>query len=153
MLPRERVLAALSRQVPDRVPKRIDFNTQFRLHFRSLDPAERFGLEVRRVESGSTREQEGFESYLESLPQHRKFRSAARSVSRIKPIIVLRGGRSRAGARASASHTGALAGSSQVWGAAIKQTGIVRTDSMEQVMDLLLAFYYAPLPGGRSIIK
>jgi len=70
MLPRERVLAALSRQVPDRVPKHIDFNTQFRLHFRSLDPAERFGLEVRKVQSGSTREQEGFERYLESLPQH-----------------------------------------------------------------------------------
>ena len=69
-MPRERVLAALSRQVPDRVPRHIDFNTQFRLHFRSLDPAERFGLEVRRVESGSTREQEGFERYLESLPQH-----------------------------------------------------------------------------------
>ena len=48
--------------------------------------------------------------YMESLTQHRKFLSAARSVSRIKPIIVIKAGRSEAGARAVASHTGAMAG-------------------------------------------
>ena len=48
--------------------------------------------------------------YMESLNHHRQFMSAARSVSRIKPIIVMKSGRSLAGAKASASHTGALAG-------------------------------------------
>ena len=47
--------------------------------------------------------------YIESLTNFRKFMSAARSVSRIKPIIVLKSGRSPAGARAAASHTGAMA--------------------------------------------
>ena len=47
---------------------------------------------------------------MESLTHHRKFMSAARSVSRVKPIIVVKSGRSEAAARAATSHTGALAG-------------------------------------------
>ena len=57
-----------------------------------------------------TRRSKSIVIYMENLTQHRKFMSAARSVSRVKPIIVIKAGRSQAGARAAASHTGAMAG-------------------------------------------
>ena len=69
--------------------------------------------------------------YIESLTNFRKFMSAARSVSRVKPIIVLKSGRSAAGARAAASHTGAMAGEDAVYDAAFKRAGIVRVDTIE----------------------
>jgi uroporphyrinogen decarboxylase len=70
MIPRERVLAALNRQPPDRVPKDIGFNRRARLCCLGQDPAERFGLEVRYLTSGRTREVADFEAYLAGLPRH-----------------------------------------------------------------------------------
>jgi acetyltransferase len=67
--------------------------------------------------------------YMESLTQHRKFMSAARSVSRVKPIIIIKAGRSRAGAKAAASHTGALAGADAAYDAAFARAGIIRVDT------------------------
>ena len=64
--------------------------------------------------------------YMENLTQHRKFMSAARSVSRIKPIIVIKAGRSQAGAQAAASHTGAMAGADRAYNAAFRRAGIIR---------------------------
>jgi acetyltransferase len=66
--------------------------------------------------------------YIENLTRIRKFMSAARAVSRIKPIVVLKAGRSEAGARAASSHTGALAGEDTVYDAAFKRAGIIRID-------------------------
>lgn len=71
--------------------------------------------------------------YIEGVPQPRKFLSAARAVSRIKPIIVLKSGRSRAGAKAALSHTGALAGEDAVYDAAFKRAGIVRVKLLEDL--------------------
>lgn len=73
--------------------------------------------------------------YIENLTNHRKFMSAARSVSRVKPIIVLKSGRSAAGAKAAASHTGAMAGEDMVYDAAFKRAGIVRVDTIEELFD------------------
>ncbi len=73
--------------------------------------------------------------YIESLTNFRKFMSAARSVSRVKPIIVLKSGRSPAGAKAAASHTGAMAGEDAVYDAAFKRAGIVRVDTIEELFD------------------
>ncbi len=70
MLPRERVLAALTHQTPDKTPKDLDFNRNAWLHSLGQDPADRFGLEVRRVEPSPSREQSDFERYLERLPAH-----------------------------------------------------------------------------------
>ena len=61
--------------------------------------------------------------------------SAARAVSRIKPIIVLRAGRSEAGAKAAASHTGAMAGEDAVYDAAFNRAGIVRVDTIQDLFD------------------
>jgi acetyltransferase len=86
--------------------------------------------------------------YIENLTNFRKFMSAARSVSRIKPIIVLKSGRSPAGARAAASHTGAMAGEDAVYDAAFKRAGIVRVDTIEELFDCAELMAKQPRPGG-----
>jgi acetyltransferase len=73
--------------------------------------------------------------YIESLSRHRHFMSAARAVSRVKPIIALKAGRSRAGAIAAASHTGAMAGEDAVYDAAFQRAGIVRVRTFEELFD------------------
>ncbi|MCA1784637.1 MAG: acetate--CoA ligase family protein, partial [Desulfobacteraceae bacterium] len=86
--------------------------------------------------------------YIESLTNFRKFMSAARSVSRIKPIIVLKSGRSPAGARAAASHTGAMAGEDAVYDAVFKRAGIVRVDTIEELFDCAELMAKQPRPHG-----
>ena len=86
--------------------------------------------------------------YIESLTNFRKFMSAARSVSRIKPIIVLKSGRSPAGAKAAASHTGAMAGEDAVYDAAFKRAGIVRVDTIEELFDCAELMAKQPHPRG-----
>ena len=73
--------------------------------------------------------------YIENLSRVRDFMSAARAVSRIKPIIALKAGRTPAGAKAAASHTGALAGDDDVYSAAFKRAGIVRVKTFEELFD------------------
>lgn len=74
--------------------------------------------------------------YIESIRGARKFLSAARAAARNKPIIVVKAGRAPEGARAAASHTGALAGSDAVFDAAIRRAGMLRVDTM---LDLFAA--------------
>jgi acetyltransferase len=73
--------------------------------------------------------------YMENLTRHRNFMSAARAVARIKPIIVLKAGRTRSGAAAAASHTGALAGEDSVYDAAFNRAGILRVRTFEELFD------------------
>lgn len=73
--------------------------------------------------------------YVEQLTNVRKFISAARAVSRVKPIIVLKAGRSRAGALAAASHTGSLAGEDTIYDAAFRRAGIIRVETIEELFD------------------
>ncbi|MGA8240236.1 MAG: CoA-binding protein, partial [Desulfobacterales bacterium] len=89
--------------------------------------------------------------YIENLTNFRKFMSAARSVSRIKPIIVLKSGRSPAGARAAASHTGAMAGEDAVYDAAFKRAGIVRVDTIEELFDCAELMAKQPRPSGSRL--
>jgi acetyltransferase len=86
--------------------------------------------------------------YMESLTQHRKFMSAARSVSRVKPIIIIKAGRSRAGAKAAASHTGALAGADAAYDAAFARAGIIRVDTVKQLFDSAEALGKMKRPAG-----
>jgi acetyltransferase len=86
--------------------------------------------------------------YIESLTNFRKFMSAARAVSRVKPIIVLKSGRSAAGAKAAASHTGAMAGEDAVYDAAFKRAGIVRVDTIEELFDCAELMSKQPRPRG-----
>jgi acetyltransferase len=71
--------------------------------------------------------------YIESIKDARKFMSAARSTSRMKPIIVVKAGRHAEGARALASHNGALAGADAFYDAPFERAGILRVHSLEEL--------------------
>ncbi|MGH0036986.1 MAG: GNAT family N-acetyltransferase, partial [Myxococcota bacterium] len=71
--------------------------------------------------------------YVEGITHARKFMSAARAASRMKPVIVVKAGRHEEGARAAASHTGALAGSDDVYEAAFRRAGMLRVTSLEDL--------------------
>jgi acetyltransferase len=71
--------------------------------------------------------------YLESVPEARKFMSAARAASRVKPVIALKPGRHEAAAKAAMTHTGSLAGSDIVIDAAFRRAGVIRVNSIEEL--------------------
>ncbi|WP_342643937.1 bifunctional acetate--CoA ligase family protein/GNAT family N-acetyltransferase [Rhodoligotrophos ferricapiens] len=73
--------------------------------------------------------------YLESIPAPRKFLSAARAASRLKPVIAIKPGRHQEAARAAATHTGALAGSDRVVEAVLARAGILRVGSLGELFD------------------
>ena len=73
--------------------------------------------------------------YVEGITHGRKFMSAARAASRIKPVLVLKAGRSNAGARAATSHTGVLAGADAVYDAVFRRAGMLRVDTMAELFD------------------
>ncbi len=89
--------------------------------------------------------------YLESFGNPRKFGEIARRVARRKPIIAVKSGRSKAGARAASSHTGALAESDAIVRDLFKQAGIIRTDTLEEMFDIAALLANQPLPLGRRV--
>jgi acetyltransferase len=100
---------------------------------------------------GEDPETEIIVAYLEGIAEGRRFYRLAREVSQSKPILVWKCGATPAGARAAASHTGALAGSREIWNAVVRGAGIVSVGSLEETLDCLYAFHYQPLPSGPRI--
>ena len=91
--------------------------------------------------------------YAESVTQARKFMSAARRTARIKPVIVVKGGRMEEGARAASSHTGALAGADVIYDAAFRRAGMLRVNEMEELFDAAATLArMTPPPGDRLAI-
>lgn len=91
--------------------------------------------------------------YLETIVDARKFMSAARAAARSKPIIVIKAGRMPEGAKAAASHTGALAGSDDVYDAAIRRAGMLRVYSTLDLFDAVETLAHSrPLRGDRLAI-
>jgi acyl-CoA synthetase (NDP forming)/GNAT superfamily N-acetyltransferase len=89
--------------------------------------------------------------YLESFGNPRRFARIARRVSRSKPIIAVKAGRTQAGRRASASHTAALAASDAATDALFGQTGVIRAETLGEMFDLASFLGTQPLPGGRRV--
>ncbi len=90
--------------------------------------------------------------YLESFGNPRKFSRIARRVARTKPIVVVKSGRSRAGARATSSHTGALLAASDVTvDALFRQAGVIRTDTLEELFDVASLLANQPPSKGRRV--
>lgn len=91
--------------------------------------------------------------YVESIKHARKFMSAARAAARNKPVIVVKAGRSAAGALAAASHTGAMAGSDVVFDAAVRRAGMLRVDTTQDLFSAIETLSRAkPLRGDKLII-
>jgi acetyltransferase len=91
--------------------------------------------------------------YIESVKNARKFMSAARSAARNKPIVAVKSGRNARAAQAAASHTGALAGSDDVYTAALGRAGILRVDGVEELFDTVETLARSRrLPGERLAI-
>jgi acyl-CoA synthetase (NDP forming) len=89
--------------------------------------------------------------YIESVKDGaRFFRSAAR-VSRKKPVVVLKGGRTRMGEKAAASHTGAMASDVKVFEAACRQAGVIQVEQPMELLDLSAVFSSLPLPRGNRV--
>jgi acetyl coenzyme A synthetase (ADP forming)-like protein len=89
--------------------------------------------------------------YVESFGNPIKFSQIARRVARQKPIVVVKAGRSAAGARAASSHTGALATDDVVVDALFRQAGVIRTTTIEELFDVTLLLANQPLPAGRRV--
>lgn len=89
--------------------------------------------------------------YVENFGNRTHFTQLAREITRRKPIIVVKSGRSSAGARAASSHTGALAGGDIAIDALLTQSGVIRVDTVEELFDLAMAFSHQPIPRGRRV--
>src|SRR5207237_9766821 len=92
--------------------------------------------------------------YLEDIRNGRRFMEISKriTIEKRKPIIVLKAGRTAEGAKAAASHTGALGGSDANYEAAFAQCGVIRVDTMGELFDLATAFSKQPLPDGGWVI-
>jgi acyl-CoA synthetase (NDP forming) len=89
--------------------------------------------------------------HLEDVKDGRSFIDAARSIASHKPLFILKPGRTEAGARASASHTGSLAVSDRIYDSAMKQVGAIRVNTWQEYWDIPKVFAYQPLPRGNRI--
>ncbi|MCD6330585.1 MAG: acetate--CoA ligase family protein, partial [Thermoplasmata archaeon] len=90
--------------------------------------------------------------YIEGLENGREFLDIIRKRPPNKSIIVLKAGRSKAGARAVASHTGSLAGSDRIFDAAFRQVGILRADSLEDGLNWVTTVALSPAPKGKNVV-
>lgn len=89
--------------------------------------------------------------YVENVDHGEAFLRTAREVSRKKPLIILKAGSTNAGAKAASSHTGAIAGSDDAYGAAFRQCGVIRAPDVESLFYLAEAFSSLPLPKGPNV--
>lgn len=90
--------------------------------------------------------------YVESITAARKFMSAARAAARNKPVLVVKAGRAAEGARAAASHTGALAGADDVYDAAIRRAGMLRVDTIQALFDTVETLARAQSVSGNRLL-
>jgi len=89
--------------------------------------------------------------YLESFGHPRRFSRIARRVNRKKPIVVVKSGRSLSGARAASSHTGSMASGETAVAALFRQTGMIRTNTLEELFEVASLLANQPLPTGRRV--
>ena len=89
--------------------------------------------------------------YLEGVSNGTRFMEVAKEVSRKKPVIIIKSGRTQAGARAASSHTGTLTGLDTAYEAAFRQCGIIRAETVQTLFDYAIAFAHQPLPRGPNL--
>jgi len=91
-------------------------------------------------------------SYIEGVRDGRRFAEALALAAKQKPVIILKGGRGRAGAKLALSHTASVAGSINVWRAALKQYGAIVVSNFQELIDQAVAFTFLPPVTGKRVI-
>jgi acyl-CoA synthetase (NDP forming) len=90
--------------------------------------------------------------HLEDLKDGRAFAEVARRVSKKKPVIVLKAGRTSAGAKAASSHTGALAGNDKIYEDVFNQSGVIRARSLRDLLEFARGIPVLPTPKGENVV-
>lgn len=90
-------------------------------------------------------------AYIEGLKMPERFHQVLETTIRKKPVVLLKGGRTPAGRRATLSHTGSLSSGELLWSALMKQCGVVTASSIEELVDLTLAIHNLPQPKGVNV--
>lgn len=112
----------------------IDFNESDYLEYFAQDPETKIIL-----------------MYIEGVKDGQRLFKSLRHAASFKPVVVLKGGRGRAGARATASHTASLAGAVEVWETVVSQAGAVFAEDLGEMIDLAASFYFLPQITGRRV--
>lgn len=89
--------------------------------------------------------------YMESISEPQEFSRLAKQMTKNKPVIAIKGGKSAAGASAASSHTGSLAGADLAADALLKQSGVIRVNSLPEMFDVAEAFANCPIPKGKRV--
>lgn len=89
--------------------------------------------------------------YIENMRDGRRFFELAREISKRKPIIAWKGGKTEVGVRTATSHTGGMAGEQMIWEAVFRQTGVIQVNSLDEWMDAVFAFAFLPPPSTRGV--
>ena len=89
--------------------------------------------------------------YVEGLREGKRFLKLAREITRKKPVVIMKVGRTDSGARAARSHTAALSGSDVVSDVAFKQAGVIRVEEVSELIEVALVLLGQPLPAGNRV--
>ena len=90
--------------------------------------------------------------HCEDLKDGRAFAEVAKRVSKKKPVVVLKAGRTALGARAASSHTGALAGNDKIYEDVLKQSGVIRARSLRDLLEFARGIPVLPTPKGENVV-
>jgi acetyl coenzyme A synthetase (ADP forming)-like protein len=90
--------------------------------------------------------------HCEDLKDGRAFAEVAKRVSKKKPVVVLKAGRTSMGARAASSHTGALAGNDKIYEDVLKQSGVIRANALRDMLEMARAIPKLPTPKGENVL-
>ncbi len=90
-------------------------------------------------------------AYVEGLRQGQRFLKLAKEITKRKPIVILKAGRTGSGARAAHSHTATLAGEDRIYDAVFRQTGVIRVDGIDELIDTAGTLLRQPIPEGRKV--
>lgn len=91
-------------------------------------------------------------AYVEAIRDGAHFMETARKISAKKPVVILKAGKTSAGARAVSSHTGSLAGTHAAYKAAFQQSGVIEVESLADLFDVAVSLDYQPLPKGKKCV-
>ncbi|MHA1202871.1 MAG: acetate--CoA ligase alpha subunit [Candidatus Heimdallarchaeaceae archaeon] len=91
-------------------------------------------------------------AYLESISRGTEFIKVCKEVTRKKPVIVIKSGRSEAGSRAASSHTGSMTGADTTYDVAFEKSGVIRAEDSQELFDMAFAFSFMPIPKGNKVV-